>query len=310
MPKPIEREGLGGLTGLLGVAVLAELVLLRTGTRTLIHIPGLGRFETPIRVLAEVGRFAYYLAVVCLVATLALLAFRGLRARRRLVGSIGALVFLGVAGAGRLGVLAGPLVGWCSLAVLVIVTAAGWQGLRSLPIGLFVVGSIAASWTVLGQSGGASLTGRQVDGLMLIAEIALILAGLTTPLLLQSPPHRMAVVAGIGAAVLGAGAFSAGASTLSILVLWNLGVPGWLPGIAYALALGAVVTTLLSAFGSGQRHTAIALVLLVAGGVGTISTYQTGLVLAALLLLAEPATREVPARIEGVEANILVGARI
>jgi hypothetical protein len=45
------------------------------------------------------------------------------------------------------------------------------------------------------------------------------------------------------------------------------------------------VATLWSAFSSGQRSTAIGLVLLAAGGVGTISTYQTGLVLTGVLLL-------------------------
>ncbi|HEY4606071.1 MAG TPA: hypothetical protein VIH55_00365, partial [Acidimicrobiia bacterium] len=79
---------MAGLPGLLGFVVVVELVLLRTGTRTLIHIPGLGRFESQIGLLAEVGRLAYYLAVVLAVATLAALAYHGLRAktRRHMVG--------------------------------------------------------------------------------------------------------------------------------------------------------------------------------------------------------------------------------
>jgi hypothetical protein len=95
----------------------------------------------------------------------------------------------------------------------------------------------------------------------------------------------------------------AGASTLSILVLWNLGVPGWLPGIAYALALGSLVATLLSALASGRRLTAIGLVLLVAGGIGTISTYQTGLVLTAVLLLGDPVNKTVPGLTDGSGAQ-------
>jgi len=305
MYKTSDREWLAGLPSLLGVVVVAELVLLRTGTRTLIHIPGLGQFETPIRVLAEVGRFAYYLAVVSLVATLAILAYQGLRTRtrRHKASSIGALVFLGLAGAGRLGVLSAPIVAWCSLAVLVVVTTAAWRGLPTLPIGLFVFGSVAASWAVLGQGALGNLTGRQVDGLILTAEISLILAAVTAPLLLEGPPHRLAVLAGLAAAVLSAGAFMAGASTLSILVLWNLGVPGWLPGIAYALALGSLVATLLSALASGRRLTAIGLVLLVAGGIGTISTYQTGLVLTAVLLLGDPVNKTVPGLSDGSGAQ-------
>lgn len=287
MPTSNERRRLAGLPGLLCIFALGELVLLRVGTRTFIHIPGLGRYEAPIGLLAEVGRFAYYLAVVCLVTTLTLLAYRGLRIRspRSVVIGIGALGFLAAAGAGRLGVVSASIVGWSSVAVLVVVCAASWQGLRTIPIVFFVLGWVAAGWTVLGQGVGGGLSGRQVDGLMLAAEISLILCAITVPLLLKSPPPRLAILVGLGVTVASAGAFVSGSSTLSILVLWNLGVPGWLPGLAYSLALGSLVATIWSAFSSGQRSTAIGLMLLTAGGLGTISTYQTGLVLAAMLLL-------------------------
>lgn len=289
MTKSSERWLPAGLPGLLGVLALGELVLLRTGTRTLVHIPGLGRYETPIRILAEVGRFAYYLAVVSLVAVLAILAYQGIRTRtlRRVTGGVGALVFLAVAGAGRVEILAAPVVGWTSLVLLIVVTAAVWRGLRTLPIGFFVLGWAAAGWTVLGQGAMGGLSGRQVDILMLTAEISLLLSAVTAPLLLKGPPPRMAILVGLGVALVGVGAFASGASTLSILILWNLGVPGWLPGVAYALALGSIVTTLWSALATGQRLTAIGLLLLIAGGLGTISTYQTGLVLTGVLLLGD-----------------------
>lgn len=70
-----------GLRWLLAVSVLVELLLLRTATRTLIHIPGIAGFESPVRAIAEVGRFAYYLAVVSLVATLVILGFQLVRSR-------------------------------------------------------------------------------------------------------------------------------------------------------------------------------------------------------------------------------------
>ena len=286
MTKSSERWLPAGLPGLLGVLALSELVLLRTGTRTLVHIPGLGRYETPIRILAEVGRFAYYLAVVSLVAVLAILAYQGIRTRtpRHVTGGVGALVFLAVAGAGRLEILAVPVVGWASVVLLVVVTATVWRGLRTLPIGFFVLGWAAAGWTVLGQGTMGGLSGRQVDTLMLTAEISLLLSAVTAPLLLKGPPPRLAILVGLGFALVGAGAFVSGSSTLSILILWNLGVPGWLPGVGYALALGSLVTTLWSALATDQRLTAIGLMLLTAGGIGTISTYQTGLVLTAVLL--------------------------
>lgn len=282
---------------LLASVALIELVLLRIGTRTLIHIPGLGRFEAPIRVVAEVGRFAYYLSVVLLIYTLVRLAARDRHGPvRLLVRAGGTVVFLGVAGAGRLGLVTVPLVGWISAAVLIVVTAASWQGIQMLPVAWFVLGWLAAAGSVLGQGIGGNLTVGQVNGFMLVAEFCLIGAAATLPLLQKVRPSSLAVFAGLGTALVAAGGFRAGSSTLSILVLWNLGVPGWLPGIAYAGALGFLVTTLWSAVASGQQGVAAGLVLLLAGGLGTISTYQTGLVLAGVLLLGEAVSgRENPA---------------
>lgn len=286
------------LPGVLVAAALVELVVLRTATRTLIHIPGLGRFEAPIRTVAETGRFAYYLAVVALVASLAVQGVRALGAgsSRRVVAGAGALLFLGIAAAGRLGLLSTAAVGTSSLLVLVLVAATGRRGLPMVPVGWFVLGSVAAGATVLGQQAGGGLTGGEVDALMLVAEVALVLAAVTAPLLLGARPGRTSILVGLGAAVVSLGAFTAGSSTLSILVLWNLGVPGWLPGVVYALAAGSLAATLWSALASGQGLTAAGLVLLAAGGIGTISTYQTGLVLAGLLLLGGGVT---PTRLPG-----------
>ena len=291
MTASLDRLRLLRVSGLLALLALAELVLLRTGTRTLIHIPGLGRFETPIRILAEVGRAAFYLAVVSLMVTLTVLGYQGVRDRipRQVVGGIGAIGFLVVAGAGRLGVVSATVVAWFSLVIVVVVTVAIWRGARTIPIGLFALAWVAASWSALGQGTGGGLTGRQIDGLVVAAEMLLILAAVTAPLLLKAPPRRPAIVAGLVVAVAGAGAFASSSSTLSILVLWNLGVPGWLPGVAYAIALGCLAATLWSAVVSDQRLSAIGLVLLAAGGLGTISTYQTGLVVTAILLLGHEA---------------------
>jgi len=214
-------------------------------------------------------------------------AGQGLRTRTPslVVIGIGVLGLLGAAGAGGLGLVSASIVGWSSLVALVLVCAASWRGPRTIPIALLVLGWVAAGWTVLGQGVGGGLSGRQVDGFMLAAEVSLILSAITVPLLLKGPPRGLAILVGPGATVVSAGAFVSGSSTLSILVLWNLGVPGWLPGLAYSLALGSLVATIWSAFSSGQRSAAIGLMLLSAGGIGTISTYQTGLVLTAVLLL-------------------------
>lgn len=281
-----------GLLLVLVASVLAELFLLRTATRTLIHIPAIGDVETPIRVVAEAGRFAYYLAVVSVTVTLAILGFRHVRSAvpRRVVAGVATLAFLLIAAVGRLEGVPPHRAGWLTLVVLVVVTSMGWRGIGSIPVGLFVLGSVAAGWSSLGQFAGSGLTGAQVDMLVLAAESLLVLAGATAPLLLGRAPTRSALLAGAGATVLVAAAFAGGASTFSIMVLWNLGVPGWLPGIAFALAFGGIVTAGWSAMASGDRGTAIGIVLLLGGGVGLISTYQTGLALAAILLLAEPGT--------------------
>ena len=298
---------LRGLLALLALAVIAELVLLRTATRTLIHIPGIGEFETPIRTVAEVGRFAYYLAAVSVTVTLALLGFQLIRSRipRHVIAGLATAGFLVVALVGRLQGVSTAGVGWFTLALLVTVTAAGWRGLSSLPIGLFVLGSVAAGWSALGQTSGVGLTGGQVDILVLSAESLLVLAGATSPLLLGRMPSKSALAAGVGAAVLVAAAFAGGASTFSILVLWNLGVPGWLPGIAFSVAFGGLVISLWSALAGGERMTAFGIVLLFGGGVGLISTYQTGLVLAAILVLgvaAEPVRLSPGERVTGTAA--------
>lgn len=305
------RHQLDWLLVVLASSVLAELLLLRTATRTLIHIPGIGEFETPIRTVAEAGRFAYYLAVVSVTATLAILGFRRMRTRipRHLIGGLATAAFLIVAAVGRLDGVSTPAAGWFTLAVLVVVTSTGWRGLSSTPVGFFVLGSVAAGWSALGQTSGSGLTGGQVDVLVLTAESLLVLAGATAPLLLGRPPSKMALAAGVGAAVLVAAAFAGGASTFSILVLWNLGVPGWLPGIAFSIALGGVVTALWSAMADGDRVTAIGIVLMLGGGVGLISTYQTGLVLAALLLLGRSGVgpRERPETAGVTETSGVVG---
>jgi hypothetical protein len=277
----------GGLPLLLGALVITELVFLRTATRTLVHIPGLGRFETPIRALAEVGRWGYYLAIVSLVALLGALAYRylGRGGRRRYVTGGATALFLLLAGAGRVGLLGQEALGWSSLAIVVGLTAVVWRGVRTIPIAFFSLASVAAGVSVLGQGTGGGLTGQQVDALVLIAEVLLILAAVTTPLLLARAPTTSGVVAGVAAAVLGLGALVSGGPTLSILVLWNLGVPGWLSGVAYSLALGVVVATLWTALATRNWLTSIGLVLMVAGGIGVISTYQTGLVVAGILLI-------------------------
>ncbi len=281
----------------LAVSVIAELVLLRTTTRVLIHIPGLGRLETPIGIVAEVGRFAFYLALVTLVVSLGVAAHRALTAEGWRPKTLGAVIviFFVLALLGRSGVMSPGAVGWATLAILVVAGAAVWRGLDSLPIGFFLMASLAAGCSVLAQGDGGGISGGQADRLLLAAEVLLMLAATTSPLLLRHRPTRTATIAGVVVGLLTLGALRAAGPTLFVVVLWNLGIPGWLPAIVYAVAVGASTTTLWTAITQGEHQTAIGLILLIAGGVGVISTYQTGLVLLALTMLGTEPNRVDPA---------------
>ncbi len=271
----------------LGAAVLLELVLLRTGTRTLVHIPGLGRFEVPIGMLSEVGRFAFYLSLVLVVATLTYIGWCCWTRRTRsgrLVGGF-AWAFLLVAGLGRLGIVTDAAVAWFALIMMLGVLLVTWAGVPSIPVALFVTASALATWGVLGQGTGGGLSGQTVDMSTVGAEALLILTGVTAPLLVTGRVTRSALIAGLVVVLVVSAGFSVGGSTLAILTLWNLGVPGWFAPIAYGFALGGLVVTLWSAISARMTTTACAVLLLVAGGVGPISTYQTALALTAVVLL-------------------------
>lgn len=269
------------------IAVLVELTLLRTGTRTLIHIPGLGRYDVSIGVLSEVGRLAFYLAVVLVVATLTYLGWICLATHStagRLVGAF-TWAFIVIAGLGRLGVVTEATVAWSALALMIGVLTATWGGARSLPVAFFVVASSFATWSVLGQGDGGGLSGQAVDTAVVLAEAFLILTGVSAPLLVRGKATKSALIAGLATVFVVAAGFSVGGSTLAILTLWNLGVPGWFAPIAYGIALGGLVFTLWSAIANRMIPTACAIVLIVGGGVGPISTYQTALAMTAVILL-------------------------
>jgi len=275
------------LAGALGVIALVELILLRSGTRTLVHIPGLGRYDVSIGVLNEVGRFAYYLSVVLLVVTLGYLAVWLWRLDTSLSRAAGFLVALSilVAAAGRTEIVSPTAVGWYSAGAIAAMAAIAWRGVRSIPLALFAGSWVVAAWSVLGQGVGGGISVRGVDTSVVVAEALLILAGVTAPLLVSRRVPTSAVVAGLAAFLVVAAGFSVGGSTLAILTLWNLGVPGWFSPLAFGLAFGGLVTAAWSALVTGEKVTAACIGLLVAGGVGTISTYQTGLVLAALTIV-------------------------
>ncbi|HSM45627.1 MAG TPA: hypothetical protein VK969_11480 [Acidimicrobiia bacterium] len=287
MVRALPDTTLRPLAGWLGIVVLAELVLLRSGTRTLIHIPGLGDFETTIGLVSEVGRFAYYLSVVLVIVVLGYIVHAGWSARTRTGSVVGGLVamFLLAAFLGRVGVIPVSAVGWVSLAVIFGLLLATGAGARSVPVALFVAAWAFASWSVLGQELGGGISGRAVDVATVAAEGLLLVALASTPLLASGRIPRAAIVAGSAVFVLVTAGFQAGGATLSILTLWNLGVPGWFPPVTYGLAFGGLTVALWSSLAARNSVTACGLVLMVGSGVGPISTYQTSLAVVAVVFL-------------------------
>jgi hypothetical protein len=83
--------------------------------------------------------------------------------------------------------------------------------------------------------------------------------------------------------------FAGNPSTSRILLLWNGGLSGVFPGVVYAFAAATAAGALAGLWREGRWFAALAMVLFAAAGVGLENTYQTGLLVCALLLLTVPA---------------------
>ena len=277
---------------LVGASVL-ELTILRVGTRTAIHIPGLEEVAGPYRLVAAAGRLAFFVAIVVLAVLLPYLAHHLYqRGRARSAACLFTFVVIATLGGLRLvgnDVLA-PAVTAIVALLAAVVLARQPRALRVV-VGLFVVAFLASALRAILQSGfGGGLTGGSGHlsrGAELLAVLAAVSSG---PLVRRAlgldwlPSGRLAWT-GIGVGLLVTGAILANASTVHILMLWNFGLTGALPAGAYGLALASFVVAVASAVRSGHRPLALALTLMFLGGVGLMSTYQSGLVVAGLGLL-------------------------
>jgi hypothetical protein len=278
-----------GIAGWTALAALAELVSLRILTRTLIHIPGLQQFELPIRVVSEIGRISYYLAVVLLFGLLVSVVRTQIR-----VGNLKSSVLLAglglwvlAAGAGLAGWPGPGPMGMLSLAAFLLVAGVvvvrGWQ---TLPIFLLTVATWAIGLATILQGRGGGLSGEAFGALMGAGDAFAIAALLSLPVLTGRPPTRRAWMVGLGVAALVTLLISVAGPTFTILVLWSFGLPASLPPVLYGLAAGSLGSALFSVWHDRRRDMAAALILLIAGGVGLVSSYQTGLVLAGLAVAA------------------------
>lgn len=286
-------SGLPG-SGLLGwlpwwtaLAAGTELVVLRLFTRTAIHIPGFSEVRPLYVTISEVGRLAYYVAVVLLIVTIGLLVRELVRRQgaAAVAGASGLLLFVGLAAAARLASADGPWLAIGTVASLALVTPwnlGGSRGRSRAARALLLGGVLGAS--VLSEPTGLVAPGARA-ALAPVVELVAVTGAIATPLLLVRRARRSALVWGALAAVVVLAALAANPWTVKILLLWNLGLAGYLPSVCYAAAAGALTTSVVSLSSHGRTASAVGVVLLVAGGIGSHSTYQTGLVLAGLVLL-------------------------
>jgi hypothetical protein len=96
----------------------------------------------------------------------------------------------------------------------------------------------------------------------------------------------VALASGTIAALLLLGYSLGNPSTAGILLLWNGGLAGLLPSPFYAAALGLTVATIVALWRGGDASLVPALIVLVTAGATLQNTYQTGLLVGALLLAA------------------------
>lgn len=278
----------------LAAASAIELLILRTFTRTAIHIPGITALREPYEVLSFGGRYAYFVSVALLMFALPGAAWalwrtggpigRGMAGAVAAFAAMSALAALGLAG--RL-----PLDAATTGAVFVIAiggaSASGrWNSM--VPLGLFAGAFVLSATHTLAQSAAQEgFVALRTDAALTAAEVVGVAFAVSVPLLARGTLDRLSVVAGAGAAVVVFAAFLVnGGATARFLLLWNEGLSGALPSVAYAAAAGCLTATLVAFVRTRHGLAAAGLVLLVTGGIGLHSTYQSGLVICGLAMLA------------------------
>jgi len=276
------------VAGATAVSAALELGVLRVFTRTIIHIPGAGDVSPVLSAIAELGRLAYYVTCVLLIGLLALIAFRSSLASSRSLVVTTVIVVFGVAALGARTGIVGD--GTVAVGVLVAAITLGVIAAAPLPpTARVAIAAFSAAFALTALDamvgGGVVRIGR--DGALRAAgETLALLAAIASPFVLRARPDRRSVVLGGAAGLLAVVLLVANSSTANILMLWNLGLTGIFPWVFYGAAVGALTCTVAASMHSGDRRAVVVIALLVAGGLGLHSTYQSGLVIAGLALLA------------------------
>ena len=285
-----DREKLGIVLGL-AIAAAIELLVLRTFTRTAVHIPALEAMAGPYRVISGFGRYAYFVSLALLLLAVPLIIRAGWRRRTgpSLMVSSSLTVLVAVftlAGMGMLQAFFTDVASVAVVAVLALAATASVPARARVSLICFGVAFIAGgSHTVLQAASQDRIVQLDADWLLNVAELLGIGFAIASPWLLRrSIPRSAFMVGGIVAVVLFGSLLSSG-STVRILLLWNEGLSGTMPAIAYAAAGGAICLTLMTLVRRGDQIVAAGFMLLVAGGLGLHNTYQTSLVAAGLSVI-------------------------
>jgi hypothetical protein len=271
------------------LVLVAELVTLRVASRTAVHIPGLDSVAVGFEVLSEIGRLAFYAAVV-LVAMLMMSLTVDAVADRQLPVAIVVGGFLLVAAMAALGRISEPIV---DAAAMVAVVAVPLTSGRHLSLGRRVAPALFAVAFVLGGVPTAAAKafpglGLPVVELFIAAEALAVAAAIALPARSPGRPERRSVIVATLAAGIVFGALVLQPATVETLMLWNLGLAGYFSPAVYAIAAAAIGYTLHRSWVVGDRHTVVAIGLLVAGGLGLHSSLQSAAFLVGIVVLLQP----------------------
>lgn len=273
-----------------GIAALFELVVLRLLTRTAVFIPGISERIGVVSAVGELGRLAYSVSLALLGTGLLILAVLAVR-RSSTVGravAVGLIAFGAFALTARLGWIPRIAADVMTLASFILVASVARPRRPVVAVAVvafslaFVLAAVDAIWRNIG--GQTAIPGN--GGVLLNLAEWLVAGAALAAIVARRRSSGGSLVVGVvmgGALLMGLIVASA---SVRILLLWNVGLPGALPSVAYGAVTMAVGVTIVTAARRGQLATAAGVTLLATGGLGLQSTYQSGLVLVGLAALA------------------------
>ncbi len=157
----------------------------------------------------------------------------------------------------------------------------------ALPLSLFGAAFVlSAAHTVAQSAAQEGVFAIDTDRVLSAAEVAGLAFAFATPLMAWPSAGRFSTAVGVAVTLVAYAAFLGNGSTTRFLLLWNEGLSGIMPSFLYAIAAGCLAGTLVALLRNGNQVAAAGLVLLVTGGIGLYSTYQSGLAIAGMVLLS------------------------